>query len=47
MTLNDIQNALAFLQKVYVGRGDEERFLRTVEALKKERDKRIKQPATR
>lgn len=47
MTLNDIQNALSFLQRVYVGRGDEERFLQTIDALKKELNKRSKQPATK
>lgn len=47
MTLTDIQNAISFLRKVYVGKGDEDRFIQTLNALQREHDKRVKQPATR
>jgi len=40
MTIEDLRNALAFLSKTFVGRGDEDRFLRTIESIKKEIKKR-------
>ena len=46
MTLNDLQNALSFLSRVYVGRGDEERLMKTIAALSKEINKKVKIPAT-
>jgi hypothetical protein len=46
MTVNDLQNALSFLSKVYVGRGDEERLMKTIFALKQEINKKVKVPAT-
>jgi hypothetical protein len=46
MTVNDLQNALSFLSKVYVGRGDEERLMKTIAALKNEINKKVKVPAT-
>jgi len=42
MTLNDLQNALSFLSRVYVGRGDEERLMKTIAALSKEINKKVK-----
>lgn len=42
MTINDLQNALSFLSKVYVGRGDEERLMKTIDALHKEINKKAK-----
>lgn len=36
MTRNDLQNALSFLSRLYVGKPDEERFLRTLAAIRKE-----------
>lgn len=42
MTVNDLQNALSFLSKVYVGRGDEERLMKTIAALKNEISKKTK-----
>jgi hypothetical protein len=46
MTVNDLQNALSFLSKVYVGRGDEERLMKTIAALTKEINKKVKTPVT-
>jgi|TARA_R110000822_G_scaffold28074_2_gene83664 hypothetical protein len=46
MTLNDLQNALSFLSRVYVGRGDEERLMKTISALTKEINKKVKIPVT-
>jgi hypothetical protein len=46
MTVNDLQNALSFLSKVYVGRGDEERLMKTIAALKQEINKKVKVSAT-
>lgn len=46
MTVNDLQNALSFLSKVYVGRGDEERLMKTIAALKSEINKKVKVTAT-
>jgi hypothetical protein len=46
MTINDLQNALSFLSKVYVGRGDEERLMKTIDALHKEINKKVKIPVT-
>jgi hypothetical protein len=42
MTINDLQNALSFLSKVYVGRGDEERLMKTISALKQEINKKVR-----
>jgi hypothetical protein len=42
MTVNDLQNALTFLSKVYVGRGDEERLMKTIAALKQEINKKVR-----
>jgi len=42
MTINDLQNALSFLSKVYVGRGDEERLMKTIDALHTEINKKTK-----
>lgn len=36
MTRNDLQNALSFLSRMYVGKPDEERFLRTLAAIRRE-----------
>jgi len=36
VTRNDLQNALSFLSRMYVGKPDEERFLRTLAAIRKE-----------
>jgi hypothetical protein len=46
MTVNDLQNALSFLSKVYVGRGDEERLMKTIAALNNEINKKGKVLAT-
>lgn len=40
MTNNDLRNALEFLQKVFVGQGDQERLFATITALQKELHKR-------
>jgi hypothetical protein len=42
MTVNDLQNALTFLSKVYVGRGDEEKLMKTIAALKQEINKKVR-----
>lgn len=42
MTVTDIQNAIAFLSKVYVGRGDEDRLMKTINALHKELERKMK-----
>jgi hypothetical protein len=42
MTLKDLYNAIEFLQKVYVGQGDQERLFQTLAALNKEIDRRTK-----
>jgi hypothetical protein len=36
MTLTDLHNALKFLNKVYVGRMDEECLVKTIQAIEKE-----------
>jgi hypothetical protein len=46
MTVNDLQNALTFLSKVYVGRGDEEKLMKTIAALKQEINTKVKIPVT-
>jgi hypothetical protein len=40
MTLTDLRNALGFLNKVFVGRSDEECLVRTIQALEKEIEKK-------
>lgn len=45
MTVTDIQNAIAFLSKVYVGRGDEDRLMKTISALHKELERKTKKKA--
>lgn len=40
MTLNDLLNAREFLQRVFVGRGDEERLVKTIESLDREISRR-------
>jgi len=34
MTIQDLKNAIAFLEKSFVGQGDQERLFKTIEALK-------------
>ena len=36
MQLRELVDALSFLQRIYVGKGDEERLMRTVRALEQE-----------
>jgi len=42
MTIQDLKNAIAFLEKCVVGQGDQERFFKTIEALKIEIARRQK-----
>lgn len=42
MTITDLRNALMFLNKVFVGRSDEERLVRTIHALEKEIERKKK-----
>lgn len=39
MTSNDLSNALSFLSRLYVGKTEEDKFMRTLSALRKERDR--------
>lgn len=43
MRIQDLLNALRFLQKTYVGRGDEEALIETINALDREIAKRQKE----
>jgi len=43
MTNNDLRNAIHFLQRIAVGRLDEQRLIDTVNALWKELERRTKQ----
>jgi len=40
MQLQDLVNAIVFLEKIYVGKRDEERLLKTLDALKTEVNRR-------
>lgn len=42
MTLNDLRNAREFLRKIAVGRTDEDRLIRTIEAIEREIERRTK-----
>jgi len=42
MTKRDIQDAIAFLQKIYVGVGDQDRLFQVIAALKEELARRNK-----
>jgi hypothetical protein len=42
MTIQDLKNAIAFLEKSFVGQGDQERLFKTIEALKIEIARRQK-----
>ena len=42
MTKKDIQDAIAFLQKIYVGVGDQDRLFQVIAALKEELARRNK-----
>jgi len=42
MTKQDLQNAISFMEKMVIGVGDQDRFFRTLEALKTELNKRSK-----
>ena len=42
MRIQDLLNALKFLQKTYVGKGDEEALIQTIDALNREIVKRQK-----
>ena len=42
MTKKDIQDAIAFLERQYVGVGDQDRLFEVIAALKQELDKRSK-----
>jgi hypothetical protein len=42
MRIQDLLNALKFLQKTYVGKGDEEALIETIDALNREIAKRQK-----
>jgi hypothetical protein len=42
MTKKDIQDAIAFLEKQYVGVGDQDRLFEVIAALKQELDRRSK-----
>jgi hypothetical protein len=45
MTLQDIQNAIRLLSKIYVGLGDQETLMRTINALQVEEQKRMRKKA--
>jgi hypothetical protein len=45
MTLQDIQNAIRLLSRIYVGLGDQETLMRTISALQLEESKRLKKKA--
>jgi len=40
MTLQSLLDAIEFLEKIYVGKGSEERLIATITSLKKEVEKR-------
>jgi hypothetical protein len=42
MEVQDLLNALRFLQKTYVGRGDEDALVKTILALEKELSKKTR-----
>jgi hypothetical protein len=42
MRIQDLLNALKFLQKTYVGKGDEEALIQTIDALNREITRRQK-----
>ena len=42
VTIQDLKNAIAFLEKSFVGQGDQERLFKTIEALKIEIARRQK-----
>jgi hypothetical protein len=42
VTIQDLKNAVAFLEKSFVGQGDQERLFKTIEALKIEIARRQK-----
>lgn len=42
MTKKDIQDAIAFLEKVFVGVGDQDRLIEVIESLKEELTRRNK-----
>jgi hypothetical protein len=46
MTLQDIQNAIRLLSRIYVGLGDQETLMRTIHALQLEETKRLKKTQT-
>ena len=47
MTLNDLKNAVRFLEKVFVGRADEETLFTTINNLRNEIRKREKRERER
>jgi len=42
MTKQDILNAIQFLERTYVGQGEQDRLFKTIEALKQELTRRAK-----
>lgn len=42
MTLNDLRNAREFLRRIAVGKLDEERLIRTIEAIEREIERKVK-----
>ena len=42
MTRKDIQDAIAFLEKMFVGVGEQDRLFEVIESLKEELDRRKK-----
>lgn len=40
--MTDIQNAISFMSRLWVGKGDEERFMRTLSALESEAERRVR-----
>ena len=42
MTKQDIYNAIQFLERTFVGQGDQERLFKTIESLKQELIRRAK-----
>jgi hypothetical protein len=42
MTKQDLQNAIQFLERTFVGQGDQERLFKTIESLKQELIRRAK-----
>jgi len=42
MQIQDLVNAIVFLEKIYVGKRDEERLIKTLDALRSEVNRRKK-----